>query len=411
MSEFKPPKPNKALIMLAKFLLPFFLRFVERLSFRFIQSPDRPVEFLKGKKAVIVINHSDKHDPLLLIDLARYMNEEFYCIVARESFDAGHGFFGWMFQRLGCFSVERGAADFRSIHTMMTILTEGTKKLIVFPEGEVTGDDHTVREISPALMKVFLNAQKSIANEEESESIWILPVGVSYTLETKLRASVDETLTEIERRMGIERDRSVDSSTRVTQDVADFLRKLADQYEFELPEQEPQREQAGLLARHICDRIATGVGREYDQGLSNEQLLHLLRSEVSKAANEINHDQQIQSPQENESWSKDFDHVERLLILHRVLDQPNSAMKVCRTIDFLELEILGSMTAKGRQTASVYIGDPIEVLPFFQNGDSDKGSAAEQLRDAVHEGLQSALDNTRGDYENTKQIASSVSGA
>ncbi|MBX9693493.1 MAG: 1-acyl-sn-glycerol-3-phosphate acyltransferase, partial [Cyanobacteria bacterium] len=237
MSDFKPPKLNKALVLFTKFLLPYYLKFVERLSFKFSQSAAQPVEFLKGKKAVIVINHSDKHDPWLLMELARYVNEEFYCVVARESFDAGHGFYGWVFQRLGCFSVERGAPDFKSIHTMMTILKEGTNKLVIFPEAEVTGNDLTVHEINPALMKVFLNAQKSLAHGEARQDLWILPVGVSYRLETKLSASIDKTLKEIERQLGVKDKRWIDASSRVTHDVATLLQKLSVLYEFELPEQ------------------------------------------------------------------------------------------------------------------------------------------------------------------------------
>ncbi len=67
MSDFKPPKPNRAIIWLSELLLPIYLNLVERVSFDFFETPDRPVEFLKGKSAVVVLNHSDRQDPLLVM--------------------------------------------------------------------------------------------------------------------------------------------------------------------------------------------------------------------------------------------------------------------------------------------------------------------------------------------------------
>ncbi|MBX9690948.1 MAG: hypothetical protein K2Z81_01080, partial [Cyanobacteria bacterium] len=148
-----------------------------------------------------------------------------------------------------------------------------------------------------------------------------------------------------------------------------------------------------------------------DQVITTEQLLHFLRSGISRTtnSNDINSNQHNHSHELREAWSSDFDHVEHLLILKRVLDQPTSAIQTCRIADFLELEVLGRMTAKGKQCASVFIGEPISVLSFLQNYESDKSSAVEQLLDVVHRQLQSALDNTRVNQDNRSPVANSVS--
>ncbi len=391
MSDFKPPKPNKALISLAKFTLPFYLKFVERLSFKFSESEDRPANFLKGKNVVIVINHSDRQDPLLLIALAKYMHEDFFCIVARESFDWANGILGWLFQRLGCFSVDRGSTDFKSIHTTKNILADSDKTLVVFPEGEVTGDDHHVHEISPALMNVFLNTQKKIAEDDSTKSLWVLPIGVSYRLKTELNASVDKTLKKVEQELGIQREHRSDAPARALHAVDSLLKKYSEQYEFELPRQHPQHKQVSLLARHICGRVADGLNVEKDDELPTEQFFYFLRSEMLKP--EIA-DSGFK-PELLTEWTNDLNRTERLLILQRVLNQKLSAIQVCRITDFLESEIFGRMTAKGTQCASVFFGNPIEVLPFLDDYESDKSVAVEQLREAVRSGLQTALDSSR----------------
>lgn len=480
MSDFIPPKPNKALIRLAEFMLPFYLNFVEHLSFKFSHTQDRPANFLKGKNVVIVINHSDRQDPLLLVALGKHMHQEFYCIAARESFDWGYGILGWMFQRFGCFSVDRGTTDFKSIHTTKSILTDSSKTLIVFPEGEVTGDDHTVHEINPALMHVFLNAQKKIAHDQSSQSLWVLPIGVSYRLLTDLHSSVDKTLTQVEERLEIKRTRRVDPAARAINAVDTLLKNYSTKYEFELRNEKPRHEQVRLLARHVCQRIADVLNVDYDDELPTEQLLYCLRSKIPKKIsvkdcetllaekqepcnentdeldaenqdasksecgkqaadaegtqvaapvtcaaknnNEETVNQNLEQHASDESettsiekqqvlslekpspagtmelhaeWSNDLDRAERLLILQRVLNQRLSPIQVCRIADFLESELFGRMTAKGKQRASVFFGNPIEVLPFLTDYESDKTSAVEKLRAAVRSGLQSALDNSR----------------
>jgi len=407
VSDFKPPKPNQAVIWLSEFLLPFYLNFVERVSFRFFEGPDRPLDFLRGKPTVIVLNHSDRQDPLLLVALAKYMREPFYCVVARETFDWYFGFLGWLFQRLGCFSVDRGTADFRSINMIKKVLTETTRKFLVFPEGEITGDDRYVHEISTALIHIFIKAQNEIADGDEQKSIWILPAGVSYRLETDLHSAIDKTLRTIERRLSIKSDGGPDIEHRVHVAVGTVLRRLAQHYKFVLSEHDPPHEQVRLLARHICDRIneyKVSVSEESPtEQVSTDQLLYKLRSDISdelesaRINTDYGNELQRNTLKTYSEFMRDLDRVERLSIVERILKQKTSPIQICRVTDFLEAETTGRMTAKGRQTASIYFGEPIDVLPYVRAYKADKDEAITQLRDHVQHNLQLALDNAHRD--------------
>lgn len=385
MSDFRPPKPNRIIIALSELLLPFYLNFVERLSFKFSHNPDRPIDFFKSKKVVIVINHSDRQDPLLVVALAKHMHEDFYCIAAREVFDWSYGILGWLFQRFGCFSVDRGTTDFRSIHMIQKILTESQRKFIVFPEGEVTGDDYHVHEIAPTLMNILLKAQLQIENDDSPQSIWILPVGVSYKLGDSLEKSIGKTLRKVEDDLHIKCEKGTDEATRVTNSVSALLSKLSTHYQFAPSENQLLHKYAGELAKHICMKVSVYCGTEHPVWMTDEQFLHCLRSDLSKRLD-------LESQRNN--LFRDLDRAERLLIVQRVLNQIPSPIQLCRIVDFLESEMYGRMTAKGRQSASVYFGTPIEILPYLQIYKSDKAAAADRLRDAVRDGLQLALDNS-----------------
>lgn len=410
LSEFKPPQPNRALIWLSQLLLPVYTNVVERLTFQIAEGPDFPLKFLKGKSVVVVINHADRQDPLVVVALAKHMHETFYCLVAREVFDWYHGMLGWLFQKLGCYSVNRGVADFRSIHTTHQILAHSHRKLVVFPEAEITGDEQLVHELNPSFIHLLLESQEDISKTDPKHSIWVLPVGVSYRLQTSLERSVSRLLHKIERRLCIKRKEKNEIKTRVFAAVDKVIQNLSKHYECPLVEDHPRQEQVRLLARHICDRIASSTEVKCDHLKTEELLMYFLRNHLVKALaagrRRTTPDDQCLSRATARSYREflnDLDRVERLLILQRILERRSSPIQICRILDFLEAETFGRMTKKGSQCASIFIGKPIEVLPYLQSYQSSKDTAIESLMNSVRQGLQSALGSSR-------QVSVSLSG-
>ncbi|MBX9692005.1 MAG: hypothetical protein K2Z81_06450, partial [Cyanobacteria bacterium] len=269
---------------------------------------------------------------------------------------------------------------------------------IVFPEAEITGDEQSIHEVSRSFTHILLEAQEDIAKVESEQSIWILPVGVSYRLETNLEASVSKTLKNIERHLSISHDPHADTKTRATSAVDAVLQSLSQNYKCMLAKEQPQHQQVLLLAQHVCERICKYVGAEHEQKVSTEQLLYSVRNDVVEQLDA----NRVRSPYQQKLWCdaskiyeeflQDLDRVERLMILQRVLKRP-TPIQVCRILDFLEAETFGRMTKKGRQRASVFIGKPFQVLPHLELYKSCKNSAIDELSVCIHNQLQSALDN------------------
>ncbi len=401
LSEFKPPQPNRTVIWLSQLLLPVYTSVVERLCFQIVENPDGPLKFLKEKSVVVVINHGDRQDPLVVVALAKHMHETFYCLVAREVFDWYHGMLGWLFQKLGCYSVNRGVADFRSIHTTHQILAHSHRKLVVFPEAEITGDEQLVHKLNPSFIHLLLESQEDISKTDPKHSIWVLPVGVSYRLQTSLERSVSRLLNKIERRLRIKQNDKNEIKTRVLAAVDKVIQNLSKHYECLIFEEHPRQEKVRLLARHICDRIAGSAAVKCDHLKTEELLMYFLRNHLVKALAEGKRrtvpSEQCLSRSKVRSYREflnDLDRVERLLILQRILEHSSSPIQICRILDFLEAETLGRMTKKGSQCASIFIGKPIEVLPYLQSYQSNKDTGIESLMNSVRQGLQNALNSS-----------------
>jgi len=399
-SDFKPPKPNRAVIALLEFLFPLYLKYVDRLAFDIVESSDQLLKSLKDKPVVIVINHTDRQDPLLVIALAKHMHEVMYSITAREVFDWNNGIRGWLFQRFGCFSVQRGGADVKSIHTIQDLLSRGSEKLVVFPEGYITADENYVHELNRSLAHIVLETQDAMAKHESGRSISILPIGVTYTLESDVESSVGPTLGRIEQKLEMT-DIDKDVTTRVRNCTASVVAKLSQLYNIILPEGEPQHEQVNVLTRQICQRIAAYRGDHYKDDEPTEQLLHRLRNEIAKdqeSKEPVDHyhkDLMEQASRLSDQFLHTLDRVERLLIFQRVLSQPTTPIQICRLVDFLEDETCNRMTAKGQQRAALFVGQPIEVLPHLKVYKESKSAARDQLSEQIRHALQHAVDKSR----------------
>lgn len=397
--DFKESRRSRAIIGLCRVLFPLHLKVTDKLAIDYVQTPPALKERLQGKPVVMFLNHPDRYDPLIAMSLAEFFNEDLHCIAAREVFDWDNGLRGWLFQKLGCYSVNRGARDTRSIQTTKRILTRACHKLAVFPEAEITGDTSHVHDFQRSMLHLILSAQRDIARERPEDSVFILPVATGYQLETDVESSVAKVLCVVERRLNSHQHAKKDAPLRARALVSDLLKCLYHEYKLELDDSLSQADQTKVVAEQICLRINRHMELNLDESQSTEQFLHCLRTKVSERIDDkertSTYHRQLYRGQSvvYHQFLLELDRVERLLIGHRILSQPPSPFQLCRVVDFLELETTGKMTAKGRQRASVCIGEPIEVLPFlehYMNG--TKELTIDKLTALTKESLQRALD-------------------
>ncbi len=390
-ADFRPPEPNTLLIAMGKMILPFYCRFVSNLSFQFKQSANQPLKKLRNKRTIIMLNHADRHDPVVVVALAKEINETVFCLAAREVFDWNHGFLGWLLQKFGVYSVNRGVADVESIRTTKEILKKTDSKLIVFPEAEITGDDNKVHSINNGLVHIILDVQEDIDESKNTDSVWVLPTGVHYSLQTSFETSIVPILKKIERHLKIENQNISNIDSRIAVATEKLLDELANRFEFRRPAQLPQDKQVNALAVHICQRVTQLTATDLSSKETAEAMLYALRNEIIVLLSEKNSDRE-----EIEEGSEELEHVERLLIFERILNtDATSPMRVCRILDFLEIEALGHISSKGHQKVSIYFGDPIDVKNYLVEYKASKREAIDALTDKIQESLQAALNNSK----------------
>lgn len=388
MHDFKEPKPNTAVIEFCKLILPAWLAVREHLTVRLADDCKEVMQLLRHKRVAILSNHPDRQDPFVICAFARAIGEEFYCMAAREVFDWDHGLRGWLFQRLGAYSVVRGKADFQAISTTKRLLLEGQKKLVLFPEAEITADEQHIHDIPESVSHILLKTQLELSKEVPEESLFVLPLAIRYVLESNFEIAVHISLLEAEREFGIRTGRNNDAFSRTRTVVDAYLRSLIKAYR--LPNQEHPQELsqfAETVAEQLMKKVTAQFGIHIEDGCSLHERLYRLRYAIREQGYP---DDAVRL--QKRFHANDLDRLERLLILQRALLHPQSKLQAIRELDLIDSELTGHVIPKGRQTAIVQLGAPIEVRSFLTRYKRAKEKTVQMLTKTCRIELQSTLD-------------------
>src|SRR5262249_19790639 len=125
-----------------------------------------------------------------------------------EVFDWDHGLNGWWLQHMGCYSVVRGAVDRESFKMTRELLTHGKKKLVLFPEGEISRQNDTLLPLESGAAQMSFWALTDIKKENPNETIYIVPMALKYTYPYDIGSNVRESLARLENKLGITADHS-----------------------------------------------------------------------------------------------------------------------------------------------------------------------------------------------------------
>jgi 1-acyl-sn-glycerol-3-phosphate acyltransferase len=165
---FCPPKPVPWLIGFFKLILPLLNRYCHgNLKVRFHPEDIQRLKSLRGHPMLLLPNHPQVNDPFIPFALSKAVGENFYFVAARELFSLQNGFWGFVLQRCGVYSVIRGAADRESFKTSREILAKGDQRLVIFIEGEVSNENDTLIPFEPGVIQLaFWGLEEQLKQEQ-----------------------------------------------------------------------------------------------------------------------------------------------------------------------------------------------------------------------------------------------------
>lgn len=412
MSDFKPPIENRAFLSLCKWGLPLEMNLRARIAVHVEGDGLERLKAARKHRSVLVCNHSDQFDPEVTFALSKMLGEDFYFVAAREVFDWVHGLVGWCFQNLGCYSVVRGQADYESFRMTKDILVKGKRRLVMYPEGEVTRQPDRILPLRKGAFKLFMEAQEEL-KEQSGEPLYVVPIAIRWTYRDDIRPRLHAALRRVESKLRIIPP-SGDIISRIEYASQVMASILEEEYSAKPQPHLPFDRRIIALRAHILKTMAAGLNVELPEDEGHLDWLRRLNNALDSFVKQDMTDKpEFQRRLHKEVQMKaerlrgDLIRVQHLIGVSDKIDpRPLTGERLAHRVAQLEREVLGKVSYKGVRLAMITVGEPISLLDYYEDYKADNDHAVEAISKRVRAELQELID--RLDVIQQKDYAASL---
>lgn len=417
MRHFIPPLNDPVSTSIAKALVPLALK-KEKLDLRPSPNCLDSLKSLRDKNCVIMVNHSDRFDPLVMFSLSKYAGEAFHYLAARELFDKTFGLDGFVLQHLGAYSVIRGQEeDEASKESTISIVVSGERKLVEFPEGDVSGRDDEVLPLKADGVRNLVAAQRKVRRMNPDKTVYVLPMALYYQAHNDALSELLDRTTAIEQALSIRRRETKQTGmAQLHIRLAYVIEALINSVEQRYGAETVANGHLNSRLLRICRRIVTSVAANFALHLKNTEseaeMLYSLRAQLRKFYAEdlsqwggYSTKLRAELKRKAKEVQVDLDRVQQLLILESTMrQQPVNLDVAWRIVDRLELEVLGSARPKGHRTAWIDVGPPIDLSTYVGEHDWNE-RIVQRLADDVRNAIFFRLQRTKKEHQNSPASA------
>jgi 1-acyl-sn-glycerol-3-phosphate acyltransferase len=407
---FRPPRTSPFLIRLVRALMPLLLRYCCRMER--VDVPDEDLERVRkltGQRVVLCPNHPTGWDPAVIFQLSTVLGEDFHYMACIEAF--AYAPKGWFMQRMGCYSIVRGALDRESFRTTHELLLEGKRWLVIFPEGEACGHNDMVMPFQDGVVRMAFRAAEELHDNGLTDPLYVVPISLRYRFSRDMRREIGGALSRLERKLGIKpASRALELEALYARLVAVGVAVVAtvEQEHGIRPRPGAHLEDRMQQVKEVLvSRIAAALGVSLRP---NDSLLDRIRA-LYNAANHVVHEEPEGSDYERDLHRRrqqdvrplydDLDRVLRFVATRSdYVGETLSAERFLETIARLECEVLGEVKWYGPRLVALRIGEPIDLVAHIQAYKQDKRNAVlgitRQLESAVMLMLAASNQSTKG---------------
>lgn len=409
MLDFRPPLDTPFLFWWAKLNLPLHMKFhLKGTTIKIMDGALERFARLKGKHTMICPNHSNRHDPQTMFTFGTAAGEYFNFVAAREVFDYDHGLNGWWLQHLGTYSVVRGAADRESFKTTRRILSEGKKKLVLFPEGEISRQNDTIMPLECGAAQLSFWAMSDLEKQAKEskngstdgggttelgfEPIYILPMAFKYTYPQDITSELRGSLKALEMRLGIKVEEEDTFQARIKRLAETLLSTLEKEYNFKRPEGASMNERVKALRVHILKNLAGVLNIELEAGARELESVRILRnklddfiyaddSALSKYEREVHEEKE----RTYKTFYKDLNRVVNFISIYDgYVTERSTQERVAEVLDRMETEVMGNEPSlKGSREVLIDVGEPINLGEYWAEYKTHKKETSNKVTDRL----------------------------
>ncbi len=333
-----------------------------------------------------------------MFKLGHLANQRFHYVACREAFDLMGGLWGWFIQRLGAYSLVRGAMDRASFTKTKELLASAGSKVVIFPEGEVYSQNDSLLPFQSGVVQLaFWGLEEAIKADPEADVV-LLPVAVRYQFVQDMQAEIASSIARLEQAVGLTGHASDETYVRIRRIGELVVGKLEQQFEIKPSADEPLGERMQRVKLTQLERAA-GIAKIK---LKGGPLPEEMRSVINAVHRVANDPSGAKSTYDRRLWQEAKNHIEpaiheldRLANWIAVYDgyvaADPSAERIVHLLIRMEKEVLGRAFIRGRQKAHVRLGDPISLRAHQSAYLDSKRETVSSLAKAGEDAVQALL--------------------
>lgn len=363
---------------------------------------------LKGKHTMVCPNHSNRHDPQIMFSFGVKAGEYFNFVAAREVFDYDHGVNGWWLQHLGTYSVVRGAADRESFKTTRRILSEGPKKLVLFPEGEISRQNDTIMPLESGAAQLSFWAMADLEKkgqaakkDDKSESaadalgfepVYIQPMAFKYTYPEDIASELRGSLKSLEMRLGLKVEEEGSFQSRIKRLAETLLSTLEKEYNFKPKDAVNMNDRVKQLRVHILQNLAGILSVELEPDARELEWVRVLRNKLDDFIYEDEKDmseyeKEIHAEKEKtyKTYYKDLNRVVNFISIYDgYVSERSTQERIAEVLERMETEVLGGESPpKGAREVMIDVGEAINLGDYWSLYKKNKKEAVNQVTERL----------------------------
>jgi 1-acyl-sn-glycerol-3-phosphate acyltransferase len=398
--KFRPPKNNQIAIWLAKqFIVPILLHRDFRVKEVELAEEDLGrLKELKGNRVILTPNHSGGKEPYILFHLSKILKEEFNYLSAREVFE-DHFPWGWLLQRVGAYSIIRGAPDRNSFRMTQQLLREGRRWIVIFPEGLACGLNDTVMPFQQGVAQFAFWACDDLAKHGDPPPIYFVPVAIKYVYLHEMWSAIDSSLRLLEGNLLLPACPECSTLFNRLHRVGEAVLHANEQMNNVRPPKDATfNDRIHNMKELIVSRVAATIG----VSLRLEQPLHERIRELFNAIDQIvytevegtEYERKLHRRRQQKAREFYNDLVQVLQLIALYASYPEEKMTAEQFLDvlaLLEFEILGKKEIRGPKKALVKVGEPLDLRNYYSRYRADKGGTLHLVMQSVESSVKQML--------------------
>jgi 1-acyl-sn-glycerol-3-phosphate acyltransferase len=339
---------------------------------------------LRGTRTIICPNHPSEADGDVIFMLSRIVSEDFHFVAASELFATYRELYGVFMTLGGCFAVRRASADPASYKAIRDDLVQGSTKLVIFPEGELSHDFTDLLPLENGAAQIGFWVLEELQKQHDDHSVKILPIAIAYAYSSDPSTVFDASLRRLESNLGIRTDSDAPLQDRLHAALQKLVESIEEAYGC-TPKQGKSLDDRITTLRHIIvQRMASALA--IDEAEKNEVVLaHKFHEALERAENTPREETAYANRLRKERrasaaiLARDLKRMMNLRLSLRKCSGAYLYQEIGEVLYMLGHEVFGKPLRMPRRNALLAVGEPIDVSAWLDQYKEHRHQAIEAL--------------------------------